>query len=80
MRKLLFLGAAALLAFKGGKGLLSPARDVATRAGSGGASRLGFGDILSMWFAPPWLRPFMLARVVSARSTQRRRTRPGADA
>jgi len=41
---------------------------------------LGFGDILSMWFAPPWLRPFMLARVVSARSTQRRRTRPGADA
>jgi hypothetical protein len=67
VRKLLLLGIAALFAFRGGKGLSQQPHSPA--AGAGGRSpaarsQFGLGGILSLLFAPRWLRPFMIARAL----------------
>jgi hypothetical protein len=64
VRKLLLLGAAAWLAFKGGKGMSRQAAGSARAAGP--AAGLTFGTILSLLFMPRWMRPVALLRAVSA--------------
>ena len=69
MRKLLFLGGAAALAYAFGKSAKGQARNVAARDGRRG---IRLADILEVMIAPRWLKPVLLARAVSKRNQPRR--------
>ena len=62
MRKLILL-IAAFMAFRGGRGMAKSGRAAASTGNAAGTG-LGFGSLLTFWFAPRWLRPIMLARAV----------------
>jgi hypothetical protein len=69
MRKLLWLGGAAALAYVFGKGKTGQARDVAARDGRRG---IGVRDIVEVMVAPRWLRPVLLVRALTNRRQPRR--------
>ena len=64
MRKLLMLGAAAWLAFKGGRGMGRQAHVPAQRGMR--RSALTIGSILPLLFVPRWMRPIMVLQAVAA--------------
>jgi hypothetical protein len=62
MRKL-FLLLAAFLAFRGGREVAKSGR-AATGSAAARESGLGFGSLLTLWLAPRWLKPIMIARAM----------------